>query len=315
MYLISNDEVFMKRRHNQRNFPVLSLPILLIVIGAAFFSLAVPRPCSAVAPNAPVINSPANAASFNGGDYITFSGTCTDTEDGVLSGSSLVWISSKDGPIGTGQTFSLNTLQSGTHTITLIATDSESLSSITSITITVGNNAPTSTITLPATNGTYSAGTAITFSGTGSDIDSGDSLSYSWTSTLLGVSTVIGTQSTISVSNLAVGTHVIILTVSDGNGGITASASRTITITNNAPTATILNPANNATFYPGTTISFIGQGTDSEDGSGALTYEWSSNDSGVLSTAASFTTSSRSEERRVGKECRRLCRSRWSPYH
>jgi hypothetical protein len=27
------------------------------------------------------------------------------------------------------------------------------------------------------------------------------------------------------------------------------------------------------------------------------------------------TWQSRSEERRVGKECRRLCRSRWSPYH
>jgi adenylosuccinate synthase len=26
-------------------------------------------------------------------------------------------------------------------------------------------------------------------------------------------------------------------------------------------------------------------------------------------------TALRSEERRVGKECRRLCRSRWSPYH
>jgi uncharacterized protein (TIGR01244 family) len=26
-------------------------------------------------------------------------------------------------------------------------------------------------------------------------------------------------------------------------------------------------------------------------------------------------TPDRSEERRVGKECRRLCRSRWSPYH
>jgi tryptophan synthase alpha chain len=26
-------------------------------------------------------------------------------------------------------------------------------------------------------------------------------------------------------------------------------------------------------------------------------------------------TIQRSEERRVGKECRRLCRSRWSPYH
>ena len=33
----------------------------------------------------------------------------------------------------------------------------------------------------------------------------------------------------------------------------------------------------------------------------------------VLSTAADGQV--RSEERRVGKECLRLCRSRWSPYH
>ena len=29
----------------------------------------------------------------------------------------------------------------------------------------------------------------------------------------------------------------------------------------------------------------------------------------------SFFTNYRSEERRVGKECLRLCRSRWAPYH
>ena len=29
----------------------------------------------------------------------------------------------------------------------------------------------------------------------------------------------------------------------------------------------------------------------------------------------SVASDSRSEERRVGKECLRLCRSRWSPYH
>ena len=28
-----------------------------------------------------------------------------------------------------------------------------------------------------------------------------------------------------------------------------------------------------------------------------------------------FSDKKRSEERRVGKECLRLCRSRWSPYH
>ena len=31
--------------------------------------------------------------------------------------------------------------------------------------------------------------------------------------------------------------------------------------------------------------------------------------------AAAQTLPDRSEERRVGKECLRLCRSRWSPYH
>ena len=32
-------------------------------------------------------------------------------------------------------------------------------------------------------------------------------------------------------------------------------------------------------------------------------------------TVGNIKLSKRSEERRVGKECLRLCRSRWSPYH
>ena len=32
-------------------------------------------------------------------------------------------------------------------------------------------------------------------------------------------------------------------------------------------------------------------------------------------SSKSSTSGTRSEERRVGKECLRLCRSRWSPYH
>ena len=34
-----------------------------------------------------------------------------------------------------------------------------------------------------------------------------------------------------------------------------------------------------------------------------------------LSMPCAWETQRRSEERRVGKECLRLCRSRWSPYH
>ena len=35
----------------------------------------------------------------------------------------------------------------------------------------------------------------------------------------------------------------------------------------------------------------------------------------VTPSAKSVMVDTRSEERRVGKECLRLCRSRWSPYH
>ena len=35
----------------------------------------------------------------------------------------------------------------------------------------------------------------------------------------------------------------------------------------------------------------------------------------VSEEVAEYKIKTRSEERRVGKECFRLCRSRWSPYH
>ena len=36
---------------------------------------------------------------------------------------------------------------------------------------------------------------------------------------------------------------------------------------------------------------------------------------GMLPFSTDWFMTWRSEERRVGKECERLCRSRWSPYH
>src|SRR3546814_19368632 len=38
-------------------------------------------------------------------------------------------------------------------------------------------------------------------------------------------------------------------------------------------------------------------------------------DAGADPALSAFATGGRSEERRVGKECVRTCRSRWSPYH
>ena len=57
-------------------------------------------------------------------------------EDGVLSGSSLVWNSSVDGLLGNGNSISVQ-LSPGTHTISLTATDSDGATGIKGINIIV----------------------------------------------------------------------------------------------------------------------------------------------------------------------------------
>jgi hypothetical protein len=44
-------------------------------------------------------------------------------------------------------------------------------------------------------------------------------------------------------------------------------------------------------------------------------FSWFPSEKTLTKSACYRVNYSRSEERRVGKECRRLCRSRWSPYH
>jgi Carboxypeptidase regulatory-like domain len=70
------------------------------------------------------ITSPMDGAGVYEGAMVTFSGTGTDLEDGTLTGASLVWESSIDGQIGTGETFQRDDLSLGVHTITLRVIDS-----------------------------------------------------------------------------------------------------------------------------------------------------------------------------------------------
>lgn len=71
------------------------------------------------------ISGPDDEANFDEGASITFTGSATDTEDGALTGSSLVWESDVDGQIGTGESVSASDLSVGHHIVTLTATDSE----------------------------------------------------------------------------------------------------------------------------------------------------------------------------------------------
>ena len=97
------------------------------------------------APNdAPVveITSPADGASFDSLESISFSGSASDTEDvDATLTDDLVWTSDIDDEIGTGGSFS-TTLNDGTHTITASVVDSGSVSGDDSISITVGDVDP-----------------------------------------------------------------------------------------------------------------------------------------------------------------------------
>jgi hypothetical protein len=96
------------------------------------------------------IESPANGASFNSGELISFAGAASDLEDGGLT-ASLVWTSSINGEIGTGGSFSAN-LSDGNHTITAEATDSDGATGSRSISITVGTPTVATTSTVGSIN-------------------------------------------------------------------------------------------------------------------------------------------------------------------
>ncbi len=94
----------------------------------------------------PLITLPLDGTLVGPGQMITLQGSATDPEDGELTGTSLTWSSSVDGPLGTGS--SLQVTLSGPavpcnpesipHTLSLTATDSDGHAVTVTITIWVG---------------------------------------------------------------------------------------------------------------------------------------------------------------------------------
>ncbi len=95
-----------------------------------------------------LFTSPTDGSSFNNIDDITFVGSAIDPEDGVLSGTSLVWKSNKDGNLGTGESITTK-LSIGTHFITLTAADSMNFVDAKSILLSVSSIAWNSETDIP----------------------------------------------------------------------------------------------------------------------------------------------------------------------
>ncbi len=102
-------------------------------------------------PPSAVITSPTSGVVFTTGPKIVLQGMGLDLEDGSLGDSTLSWVSSKDGALGTGKLLETS-LAPGAHTITLTVTDSGGLTSVASIQVTVNQTATANNLFLPLIN-------------------------------------------------------------------------------------------------------------------------------------------------------------------
>jgi hypothetical protein len=122
---------------------------------------------SAAANTAPVvsISAPASGSTFTRGASVSFAATASDTEQGNLS-SSIQWNSNLDGPLGTGGAIAVNTLSSGTHTITATVTDNGNLTGSASISVIIDAVAPPLSgnlvLHLESTQGLVTSGSKVT---------------------------------------------------------------------------------------------------------------------------------------------------------
>jgi len=161
-------------------------------------------------------------------------------------------------------------------------------------TVDVSANAPTVTVTDPATHEDWPAGTTQTVSWAGSDAD-GDPLTYSLFysrdgATFQALATgLTGTSYDVEVDSIAGGDNAKFRVVaSDGvNTGFGDSA--TISVPNKPPFVAITNPANNTLVAQGGLVVFGGGATDLEDGPlSGDNLVWSSDKDGALGTGGSL---------------------------
>ena len=240
------------------------------------------------------IASPSDGASYSYVDAITLSGSATDEEDGPLTGASLVWTSSLDGELGTGEEVLLagETLSEGIHELTLTATDSDDLDAAESITITIeSNQAPEVTIASPSDGASYSYVDDITLSGSATDEEDGPltGASLVWTSSLDG-ELGTGEEVLLAGDTLSEGIHELTLTATD-SGDLDAADSITITIeSNQAPEVTIDSPTNGENYMFSEEITILGSAEDPEEGElNGTSLVWTSSLDGALGTGEELT--------------------------
>src|SRR5207249_6283397 len=160
-------------------------------------------------PPAVAVTAPANGRLFPVGFPITFTATAVDRTDGDV-GSRLVWMSDRDGPLGSGQSITVSRLSPGDHRVTASVTNRLGTAGAASVAVSIGNAAPRLAISAPARGGPLAEGTPLTLVAAATDVEDGDLTSaIAWTSDLQGP---LGVGGNVPVVLSNAGTHHITAT-------------------------------------------------------------------------------------------------------
>jgi hypothetical protein len=231
------------------------------------------------------ISSPSTGSQAFAGDPVTFVGSATDPESGSLTGDALLWQSDLDGVLGNGSSITRSDLSTGTHQITLAATDPAGGNGTASISVSiVENQAPTVAITSPADGTQVLLGAEVTLVGSAIDTEDGalGGGDVTWVSSLDGQ---LGTGTQLTTSSLSQGTHTITFSAEDSRGLEGSIGIELEVLANGLPAVTIDQPANGANFLDTDAITFSGSATDDEDGAlSGTSLVWNSSLDGEFAT-------------------------------
>jgi hypothetical protein len=249
-----------------------------------------------VKPTASITGAPDGSVSE--GTAITLGTQVTDpsTAD-TQAGFTYAWSVLKDGkafalPNNTATnhaSFTFTPTDNGQYQVKCTVSDKDSGSVNLSQTLSVTNVAPSNAAITGAPT-TSAEGTQISMTGSATDAGSADTLAYAWRVTQGDAIVTTGTGTAFNFTPADNGTYNVSLAVTDDDGGVSQTVSKTITVTNVAPTATfavgstgVVGTTTNATV----TVSDAGS-VDTE----TVTIDWGDGTAAdTLSSGASATLS------------------------
>ena len=207
------------------------------------------------------ILSPASGIQVANNAMVALNGRAFDVDEGDLC-TTATWASNVQGILGIGCNI-LRNLNSGTHEITLSATNNMSKTSVSRVTIQVVDGKPNLTVSSPINNSTFFQHQPITFTGSATDFPQGNiSSSIKWYSNIQGY---LGSGANISII-LQPGVHIIVAYIQDNNGSSDTVVVNNVVIRYTPPVAYITNPTSNQTFDYLSNIKFKGGANDIQDG-------------------------------------------------